>query len=121
MTAQTRSRTDRAELWRLSRGSLVIGVALMALLALTLVFAYVPMGAWNAPVSYAIAAAKALLVAAFFMKLKSSPALLTLAALAGLFWLATLFALSLTDYPFRQAGERITAPVPSRIGTESPL
>lgn len=90
-------------LWR---GSLLIGVTLILLLGLTLVLAYVPMGAWNGPVSYGIALAKALLVVLIFMKLKNSPAILSLAALAGLFWLAALFTMTFTDYPFRQAGER---------------
>lgn len=92
--------------WALWRGSLLVGALLMLLLALTLSLAFVPLGAVNGPVSYAIALAKALLVVLVFMKLKSSPALLSLAVLAGVFWLATLFAMTLTDYPFRQTGEQ---------------
>ncbi|GGE07806.1 hypothetical protein GCM10011390_28550 [Aureimonas endophytica] len=91
-------------LWR---GPLAVGAALMLLLAATLGLAYLPMGAANGPVSYAIALLKALLVALVFMKLVRSPALFALAALAGCFWLAALFTMTLTDYPFRLAGERL--------------
>lgn len=109
---------EDARLLPLWRSGIVIGVALMALLALTLVLAYVPLGGFNGPVSYAIAMTKALLVAFVFMKLRSSSMLLALAALAGLFWLSTLFALTLTDYPFRLVGEQgITFPA---SGSDSP-
>lgn len=86
---------------RLWRTALLVGAALMGLLALTIALAFVPLGAMNGPLSYAIAAAKALLVALVFMKLGRSPVLLSLAALAGLFWLGTLFLMTFTDYPFR--------------------
>ncbi len=50
---------------------------------------------------------KALLVALFFMHLSSAGALLRLAAVAALLWLALLFGLSWTDY-----GTRGTSPAP---------
>ncbi|MCQ8783987.1 cytochrome C oxidase subunit IV family protein [Mangrovibrevibacter kandeliae] len=93
--------------WHLWGSSALVGVALMLLLGLTLWLAYEPLAGWNAVASYTIALAKALLVVLIFMKLARSPWLLSLAALAGLVWLGTLFAITFTDYPFRQVGERI--------------
>jgi caa(3)-type oxidase subunit IV len=46
----------------------------------------------------AIAAAKVALILLFFMKLRSSSALVRLASLAGLFWLVFMFALTAGDY-----------------------
>lgn len=95
-------------LWR---EGLVVGAALMALLALTIALAFVPLGWLNGVASYGIALAKAGLVAVIFMKLGRAPALLRLAAFAGLFWLAALWLLTFTDYPFRQPIEqRATTP-----------
>jgi caa(3)-type oxidase subunit IV len=50
----------------------------------------------------AIAAAKVALILLFFMKLRSSSALVRLASLAGLFWLVFMFALTAGDYLTRQ-------------------
>ena len=45
--------------------------------------------------------AKALLVAFFFMHLRSAHYMLRIAAMAGFFWLAILIGLSLTDFAIR--------------------
>ncbi|WP_244497628.1 cytochrome C oxidase subunit IV family protein [Aureimonas sp. AU40] len=90
-------------LWR---QGLLMGAALMALLALTIALAFVPLGRLNGVASYGIALAKAGLVALVFMKLGRSPALVRLAAFAGVFWLAALCLLTFTDYPFRQPIEQ---------------
>jgi cytochrome c oxidase subunit 4 len=76
-------------------------LALMALLALTLGSAYLPMGPWNTIANTAISCAKALLIALFFMHLRHAGALLRVAALTALVWLALLFGLSSTDYATR--------------------
>jgi len=73
-------------------------VALMVFLALTLGSSYIPMGAWNSPTNIAISCAKALLIAVFFMHLRHAGALLRIAALTALIWLALLFGLSGSDY-----------------------
>jgi cytochrome c oxidase subunit 4 len=80
-----------------------VWLALLALLAATLASAYVPMGAWNSALNLAIAAAKALLIALFFMELRRGPALARLAAAAGLIVLALLFSLSWADLATRTA------------------
>lgn len=71
---------------------------LLALLALTYGSAYVPLGAFNTWLNFAIATAKALLVAWVFMHLGRGPALVRLFAGAGFVWLLFLAALSSADY-----------------------
>jgi cytochrome c oxidase subunit 4 len=72
-------------------------VGLMALFALTLASSFIPLHGFNTAVNVAIAAAKAALVALIFMRLRTSSALVRLAALAGLLWLLILIGLSFTD------------------------
>ena len=76
-------------------------IALMGLLGLTLASSYVPLGAWNGTLNLGIAGAKALLIALFFMHLRHASALLRLAAITGLLWLALLFGLSWSDIATR--------------------
>ncbi len=79
----------------------VTWAALMALLAATFVIAHFRIGWVNPVAALGIAAAKAVLVALFFMHLKRSSTLLVLFALVGLFALAILFGLSGADYATR--------------------
>jgi cytochrome c oxidase subunit IV len=81
----------------------LIFVLLILLTALTTRAAYVDLGPFNTVVALLIAALKATLVALFFMHLKWSSHLSRLAALAALFWLAILIALSLSDYLTRNS------------------
>jgi cytochrome c oxidase subunit IV len=76
--------------------------ALLALLALTCGSAFIPLGPVNTLLNFAVAVAKALLVATFFMHLRYAPALVRILAVTALFMLALLFALSGTDYATRQ-------------------
>ncbi|HEY9857499.1 MAG TPA: cytochrome C oxidase subunit IV family protein [Stenomitos sp.] len=76
-------------------------LALMILFALTAGFAYLPLGRFNVVVALAIAAAKATLIGMDFMELRTEKRLTWLFAGAGLFWLAILFTLSLSDYATR--------------------
>ncbi|MGZ3183685.1 MAG: cytochrome C oxidase subunit IV family protein [Telluria sp.] len=76
-------------------------LALLVLLALTAGSALLRLGAWNGIVNWAVAVAKALLVALVFMRLRRAPALLRVAALAGLATLVLLVLLSSTDYATR--------------------
>jgi cytochrome c oxidase subunit 4 len=80
----------------------MVWLALAALLATTVITAYIPLGALNSVISMAIAATKAALILIFFMKLKTSSALARLASLAGLFWLVLMFCLTAGDYLTRQ-------------------
>jgi cytochrome c oxidase subunit 4 len=72
--------------------------ALLALLALTLGSSYVSLGGFNGTLNLAIAAAKAALVALFFMKLRKSDTLVRFAAGIGVVWFLILVGLSLTDF-----------------------
>jgi cytochrome c oxidase subunit 4 len=89
--------------WRLWRRNGLIWAALMLLLALTLVLAYVPMG-WLTPAAgIVIAFSKAGLVILLFMELAKARPLIRLAAMAGVVFLAVLFALTLADVLSRLA------------------
>ena len=81
--------------------SVVTWLALMVLLALTLGSSYIPMGAGNTLANTGISVAKAVLIAIFFMHLRHAGALLRIAALAGVLWLAILFGLSWSDIATR--------------------
>lgn len=73
-------------------------LGLLALLALTVTVAYVPLGAGNALVALGIGAIKAGLVAAIFMELRHRSGLTLIFAGAGLFWLGILLWLGLMDF-----------------------
>ena len=73
-------------------------LALLALLELTWAIAYVDLGPFNLIVALAVAMAKAIVIALFFMHIKGSSRLLHLAAVAGLLWLLILISLTLSDY-----------------------
>jgi cytochrome c oxidase subunit 4 len=72
--------------------------ALLAMLALTWAVAYVDLGPFNLIAALAIAIAKTILIALFFMHIKGSNRLLHLAAVAGVMWLAIMITLTLSDY-----------------------
>jgi cytochrome c oxidase subunit IV len=81
----------------------LIFTLLILLTALTTAAAFVDLGPFNTVVALVIAMVKATLVALFFMHLKWSSHLSRLAAIAALFWLAILIALSLSDYLTRNS------------------
>jgi cytochrome c oxidase subunit IV len=85
------------------RQVLPVWFGLAALLALSCAAAFAPLGAWNAAVSFGIAATQAVLVALLFMRLDRANALIRLTAACGLFWSAILFSLSLADVLSRLA------------------
>jgi cytochrome c oxidase subunit 4 len=92
-------RTSAVRLWIVPG---VVWLALGALLAATVTSAYIPLGAFNTIINLAIAAAKVVLILLFFMKLRSSSALVRLISMAGLFWLVFMFALTAGDYLTRR-------------------
>jgi cytochrome c oxidase subunit 4 len=85
----------------------VTWLALVGCLATTVASSYFPMGAWNSAANVAISCVKALLIALFFMHLHQAGAVLRLAALVGLLWVALLFGLSWSDF-----GTRSVSPAP---------
>ena len=78
-----------------------IFVALLVLTATTTAIAFVDLGPWNTVVALGIAVVKATLVVLFFMHLKYSPLLNRTVLLGGLFWLAIMIGLTLTDFATR--------------------
>ena len=80
------------------RVNYAVFLALMALLAATVGFAYLDLGPWNFPIAMVIAAVKAALIVMVFMHVRYSHRLTWVFSTAGLFWLAILIALTMTDY-----------------------
>jgi cytochrome c oxidase subunit IV len=80
---------------------ITIILTLLALTITTVVVAYVNLGPLNIVVALAIATAKATLVVLFFMHAKYSPKRTKLVIMAGIFWLAILLFMTLSDYASR--------------------
>jgi cytochrome c oxidase subunit 4 len=78
-------------------------LSLLLLLALTLAAHHWPLGHWQTPLALSIAALKAVLVAWFFMSLKTSHGLHRLFASAGLLWIVFFYLLAGLDFYFRVA------------------
>jgi cytochrome c oxidase subunit IV len=79
----------------------VIFFTLMILTVATYVVATVDLGRFNAIVALTIAVIKALLVVLYFMHLRYSSRLTWVFVGAGLFWLAIMIVLTLSDYMTR--------------------
>jgi cytochrome c oxidase subunit 4 len=84
--------------WRLPVSLVASWLGLLALLALTVTMAYVPLGTFNPAVALGIGAIKAVIVAAFFMELWHRGARIIIFAVAGLFWLGIMLWLGLMDF-----------------------
>ena len=70
----------------------------MVLTATTTAVSYVDLGPWSTVVALGIAVVKATLVVLFFMHVKYSSQLTKIVVAGGLFWLAILIALTLSDF-----------------------
>lgn len=77
---------------------LLTWAGLLLLLAATLGYAYLPDAPAKSAVGLAVAAAKAGLIAAVFMQLRSASTLVRLAATIGLGWLSLLFLFGFADF-----------------------
>ncbi len=80
---------------------LAIIVTLLILTAITVYAAFVDLGRFNIVVALVIATVKATLVVLFFMHAKYAPQRTKLVIIAGIFWLALLLFLTLSDYASR--------------------
>jgi cytochrome c oxidase subunit 4 len=80
---------------------MAIITSLLILTGLTVYAAYVNLGRYNIVVALAIATLKAMLVVLFFMHAKYSPRRTQLVIIAGIFWLALLLFMTLSDYVSR--------------------
>jgi cytochrome c oxidase subunit IV len=77
---------------------IAVFLALMVLTALTVFAALMDLGLWNTPVALLIAVTKAVLVVLFFMHVKYSSRLVSLAVAASVLWLLLLIAGVAADY-----------------------
>jgi cytochrome c oxidase subunit IV len=77
---------------------LTIILILMALTGLTVWAAFVNLDQFNIVVALVIATCKATLVVLFFMHAKYSPKRTQLVIVAGIFWLAILLFMTMSDY-----------------------
>ncbi len=84
--------------WLPPRILMVPWAGLLALLGLTVLLAYQPLGSFNVVVALLIATAKALIVAAIFMELRERDGVMIAFAAAGFFWLAILIWLAGADF-----------------------
>jgi cytochrome c oxidase subunit 4 len=73
-------------------------IALLCLTVITTLVAFVDLGNFSVVVALAIAVAKMLLVALFFMHVRYSTRLTKLVIVGGLMWLAILLLLTLSDF-----------------------
>jgi cytochrome c oxidase subunit IV len=80
---------------------LAIISTLLVLTILTVVAATIDLGKFNIVVALAIATLKASLVVLFFMHAKYSPKRTQLVIIAGIFWLAILLFMTMSDYVSR--------------------
>jgi cytochrome c oxidase subunit 4 len=76
-------------------------IALIVLTATTTAVSFLDLGPWNTVVALGIAFLKATLVVLFFMHVKYSPRLTQVTIAGGLFWLAILILLTLSDFMTR--------------------
>lgn len=105
----------------MARRLVIVWVALMVLLALTAASAWIPLGRWNSTINLAIALAKALLVALFFMHLAKGSVLPRMVAATALFTLLLLLALTGADYATRHVyPSPWTTPPPGQTGAAAP-
>jgi cytochrome c oxidase subunit IV len=95
---------------------LAIITALMILTGITVYAAFVDLGKYNIVVALAIATLKATLVVLIFMHAKYSPRRTQLVIIAGIFWLALLLFMTLSDYVSRVDYRGVRSPLTHAIG-----
>src|ERR1700746_964518 len=80
---------------------LTIITTLLALTGITVFAAFIDLGRFNIVVALLIATIKATLVVLIFMHAKYAPERTKLVIIAGIFWLALLLLMTLSDYASR--------------------
>lgn len=104
-----------------SRHLFIVYLALMLLLAATVSLRHFDLGVWNVVANMGIAAAKALLIALFFMRLWGETGLVRLFSLIGVVWLALLFLLTFADYLDRRHPPDLYPPASEPAATATRL
>ena len=97
--------------------AIIIGT-LMGLTILTVIAALIDLGRFNIVVALAIATTKATLVVLFFMHAKYVPRRTQLVIIAGIFWLAILLFMTLSDYVSRIDYRGVRYPMSETVQTE---
>ena len=87
----------RAERREVIWAPLAIWAGLLAMLAATAAYAYLPRTPAKTEVALVIGLAKALLIASFFMQLRRAAGLVRLAAATGLVWGSLLYIFTFAD------------------------
>jgi len=86
---------------------LLIVITLLVLTGLTYWAATIQLGPLNVIIALTIATSKATLVVLFFMHARYSPRRTRVVIISGLFWLALLLGLTLSDYLTRSLAGRV--------------
>ena len=94
---------------------LTIILTLMALTGITVWAAFVDLGKFNIVVALAIATTKATLVVLFFMHAKYTSRRTQLVIIAGIFWLAILLFMTMSDYISRVDYRGVRFPMTQNI------
>jgi cytochrome c oxidase subunit IV len=84
-----------------ARTYLLTGVALLGLLALTIVVSYLNLGVLNPIITASISVASTALIILFYMHVRRSKPLLWIFVGAGFFWLGIMFVLAFSDFMTR--------------------
>jgi cytochrome c oxidase subunit 4 len=77
---------------------LTVFAALLVLLVATVAANYIPLGRFNVVIALMIAIGKTFLVMLFFMHVRYSGRLIWIYVGVGIFWLAILLALTMSDF-----------------------
>ena len=96
----------------------VIISTLLALTAITVFAAFIDLGRFNIVVALVIATTKATLVVLYFMHAKFSPKRTQLVIIAGIFWLALLLFMTLSDYISRIDYRGVRFPMTQKAAIE---
>ncbi|HEY2798919.1 MAG TPA: cytochrome C oxidase subunit IV family protein [Thermoanaerobaculia bacterium] len=80
---------------------LAVFAILLVMTGTTTAVSFLDMGPWNTVVALAIAVFKATLVVLFFMHIKYSRPLMRIVIVGGLFWLAIMLLITLSDFMTR--------------------
>jgi cytochrome c oxidase subunit 4 len=86
---------------------LTIVIVLLTLTGLTYWAATIDLGPMNVVIALVIATCKATLVVLFFMHARYSPRRTRVVIISGIFWLALLLGLTLSDYLTRSLAGRV--------------
>jgi cytochrome c oxidase subunit 4 len=77
---------------------LLTGIALLGLLALTIVASYLNLGVLNPIITASVSVASTLLILLFYMHVRRIKPLLWFFVGAGFFWLGIMFVLAFSDF-----------------------